>query len=179
MTNSTLDKSAAANISLQRTAPCGLAAELGSFGALRVVFAVVALVACAASAAQKASITEISLQRTECFGTCPVYELVLRADGTATFHGGKNAQLPGDWTGKLKTQDFTELTGLVETIGFFGLKDHYEAPVTDSPMAITSVARGAVRKRISNYAASGPLALSGLEAAIDIVASRTEWEKVK
>ena len=169
------------NIGLQRTARRSrAAAEAGSFGALMVRIAVVVLaIAQAAMAAQKPPITEISLQRTECFGTCPVYELILRSDGTATFHGGKNAQLPGDWTGKLKVQDFAELVGLVDTIGFFNLKDHYEAPVTDSPTAIITVVRGAGRKRVSNYADSGPLSLSGLAAAIDVVASRTEWEKVK
>ena len=124
-------------------------------------------------------ISEITLSRTECYGTCPVYDLVLRSDGTATYHGGPHSRLEGDWTGTFSKNDFAELVHLAELIGYSSFAAVYERPVTDSPWAITSVVRAGQRKRVRNYASTGPLALSAFEAAIDVVSARAEWSKVK
>jgi Domain of unknown function (DUF6438) len=124
-------------------------------------------------------ISEIRLERTECYGTCPVYTVSLHSDGSATFIGGANAQLKGRWTGVVPGRDFQELARLADLIGFESFEAHYARPVTDNPTAIVTVARGEKRKTVSNYAESGPLALAGFEQAIDIVAARAEWSEVK
>ena len=44
-------------------------------------------------------VTEISVQRTPCMGDCPVDQLVLRSDGTATYTGVANVERMGNYTG--------------------------------------------------------------------------------
>src|SRR5690349_3828500 len=41
------------------------------------------------------SIETISYQTTACFGTCPVYTLTVRSDGTATFEGARYTAVRG------------------------------------------------------------------------------------
>src|SRR5437868_598498 len=50
-----------------------------------------------ASEPAKEPITEISFERTPCFGTCPVDKLVLRADGTATYTGTRYVERMGEY----------------------------------------------------------------------------------
>lgn len=35
-------------------------------------------------------ISEIAIEGTGCFGSCPIYTLILRSDGTATYMGRRN-----------------------------------------------------------------------------------------
>ena len=121
----------------------------------------------------------ILLERGPCFGTCPVYSVLLRADGTARFVGHENAQLRGEWVGTFEPGLFLELLKMMRDAGFWSLQDRYERPVTDNATAIVAVLHGsAALKRVSNYASAGPLALAGVESAIDLVAARCDWKPV-
>jgi Domain of unknown function (DUF6438) len=42
---------------------------------------------------------EFSLERTECFGPCPVYKVTIRLDGSVRYVGKKNVQRIGTYTG--------------------------------------------------------------------------------
>ena len=82
-------------------------------------------------------ITEIRLERTPCFGTCPVDEVVLRPDGTATYIGHQYVKRVGQYRGTFPREDFDRLAELLETKGFFNLKDRYSMRITDHPSLIT------------------------------------------
>lgn len=121
-------------------------------------------------------ITEITLERTACFGTCPMYTLTLRRDGTATYVGREYVERKGTYKGKI--YGFDRLAQLVQSRGYFNLKDEYTVNATDLPSAITSVVRSGRRKTIRNYGESGPVELWGIEVAIDGMIANTKWEKV-
>src|SRR4051794_21358964 len=87
-------------------------------------------------------ITEIRLERTPCFGSCPVDEVVLRPDGTATYVGTRFVERPGRHEGTFDRAEYEKLAKLLESQGFFGLKDRYSVPETDNPSLITSATRG-------------------------------------
>jgi len=121
-------------------------------------------------------ISEITLERTRCLGPCPAYQVVLRRDGTATYIGKAHVERLGAHQGKLHPSLFIQLARLLLAEDFFELQDRYFKPVTDSPSAIITVVRDGQRKRVSNYASTGPIRLWGLEMAIDAVAAYIEWE---
>ena len=121
-------------------------------------------------------ITEITLERTACFGYCPMYKVTLKRDGTATYVGRENVERKGTYRGKF--YGFERLAQLVEARGYFNLKDNYSAQVTDLPSTITSVVRSGRRKTITNYGDMGPVELWGIEQAIDGLVANTKWEKV-
>lgn len=124
----------------------------------------------------QSQITEITLERTACFGTCPIYKVTLKRDGTATYVGKQFVERTGTYSGKF--YGFERLAQLIESRGYFDLKDNYTINATDLPSTVTSVVRAGRRKTITNYGDTGPVELWGIEQAIDGVLANTKWEKV-
>jgi hypothetical protein len=129
-------------------------------------------------AAQKAiPIVAITIQRKGCFGTCPVYSATLRADGVATYTGGRNAPRTGGHTGRAYFGDFARLALFVEQSGFMQLAGRYTAPWTDDETVVVSITnRDGTTKEVSNYGRFGPPNLWVLERAIDAVVNEIDWK---
>ena len=88
---------------------------------LTLLFAPLAL--CAIAAAPIASeISEITLERTACFGTCPVYKVTVKRDGNVTFEGTEFVKETGMHSGKISGQQFQQLAAKIEQIGFLRLR---------------------------------------------------------
>lgn len=123
------------------------------------------------------AITEITLERTPCYGTCPVDKTVLRSDGTAEYTGTRHVTRKGSFKGKVGGVEFQKLAKLLAKKKFFDLKDRYDAPITDNPTIITTVVRGGKAKKVSNYANAAPKELEGIEKKIIEVMEKIEWKK--
>ena len=113
----------------------------------------------------KDQITEVTLERTTCFGTCPAYKVTLRRDGTIIYEGRRFVEMMGTYKGE--AYGFDRLAQLILAQKYFDMKDDYFRPITDMPSAITSVVRGGTRKTITDYAETGPIELWGIEMTID------------
>ncbi len=124
-------------------------------------------------------ITEISLERKECFGDCPVYKVVLRKDGTAIYTGMKYVRRIGEYRGKSDDYYFATLARLIKSQGYFTLKNNYSSAWSDQDTVVTSVVNGSERKTIENYGNEAPIKLWGIDMAIDAVVERISWERVK
>lgn len=122
-------------------------------------------------------ITEVTLERTACFGTCPSYKVTLRRDGTISYDGRRFVELQGRYEGTF--YGFDRLAQLIVARGYFNFKDNYDINATDLPSAITSVVRGGKRKTITNYGDAGPVELWGIETAIDGILKNAKLEKAK
>ena len=143
---------------------------------------------CALGATPRTSgVTEITLERTPCFGTCPVYKVTLQNDGTVIFEGKEYVKEAGRRSGKISAKQFQQLVAKVEQIGFFTLNDEYltkknadgsETRITDMPSRITTVKRGPESKRVRNYF-GGPDSLKELEELIDKISNSARWVKGK
>jgi hypothetical protein len=130
-------------------------------------------------------ITEISLERGPCFGNCPIYRIVLRSDGTATFIGWNYVERIGVYSGTVDREEFTRLVEEAEASGFWQLQESYLRPVNDLPVVRTSAVRAdATRKAVRDHGAvgvpavEGPAELLRFQAAIDRLAAEIAWEKV-
>jgi hypothetical protein len=132
------------------------------------ILTLIIAVACSAQTARaqdKDQITEVTLERTACFGTCPAYKVTLRSDGTIIYEGREFVEMKGTYKGEVYA--FDRLARFILAQGFFNLKDDYSINATDLPSAITSVVRGGKRKKVLDYGGAGPLELWGIEMAID------------
>jgi len=125
----------------------------------------------------KDQITEVTLERTACFGYCPTYKVTLRRDGSISYNGIKFVEPEGAYEGT--AYGFDRLAELILSRGYFNLKDRYTIKATDLPSAITSVVRGGKRKTITNYGDTGPVELWGIEMAIDGILKGAKLEKTK
>jgi Domain of unknown function (DUF6438) len=131
---------------------------------------------------RESEITEITLERTPCFGACPVYRLTIHRSGKVEYEGTDRVREKGRRTGKISAEDFTILATKIDEINFFDLKDRYDGKnadgsgvtVTDLPTRKTSVTRGNRTKSVENYF-RGPKRLTELEDLIDELTKSAEW----
>ena len=70
----------------------------------------------------ESQITKISLERTACFGSCPVYEITVDASGEVQFDGKNFVREKGRHRGTISPDDFARLVKKIEQINFFSLK---------------------------------------------------------
>jgi membrane dipeptidase len=121
--------------------------------------------------------TEITLERTPCFGVCPDYKVTIRGDGTVAYEGRQFVRVTGTRTWKIDPAAVAALAAEMQQAGYFDLQDSYEAHVTDNPTTWTSLTVGGRTKRIKDYVA-GPAALKEIEAKIDLVSGVKEYVSV-
>jgi hypothetical protein len=126
----------------------------------------------------------ITLERTACFGTCPVYRLAVTPDGTVTYEGRANVRQLGRATGQVSPGAVEALLGELERAGYFSFADRYTAAeracgryVTDLPSAIISVSYRGRAKRIvhDQGCGSAPGALTLLARRVDEVLRSERW----
>jgi hypothetical protein len=111
-----------------------------------------------------------SLQRTACYGTCPIYKVTVFSDGTLKYEGERFVKKTGAQSGTISPAELAELRKAFAQADYFALHDKYESyDVTDNPSAITFFDDGKRKKTIAHYHGdrSAPEALRTLEDRID------------
>jgi hypothetical protein len=164
---------------------------------LAIVGLALGLTACAAGAprapAQEAGeatgpAPAISLERTSCFGTCPVYTVSVSSSCKVAFQGRSHVRLVGAATGQIPARRVDSLLVELEKAGYFRFAGRYAASepacgryVTDLPTAITTVSLRGRTKRIEHDHGCGaaPDALAALERRIDEVLGSDQWIATK
>ena len=144
--------------------------------AVLILISALSATAQTASAQDKDQITEVTLERTGCFGTCPIYRVTLRRDGTLIYEGIRFVSMLGTYKGQ--AYDFARLAEFILAQDYFNLKDDYWIQGTDLPSTITSVVRADKRKTVTNNAGIGPVGLWGIEMVIDGIWRSAKLEKV-
>jgi Domain of unknown function (DUF6438) len=119
---------------------------------------------------EKSRITEITLERKGCYGTCPIYKVTLRSDNTFTYIGIKNVTQIGESTGWVY---FDRIAKWMESQGFFNMNDKYAEGWADSEVVVTTAVRDGQRKTVTTYnSGEPPLELWAINAVIDGEISR-------
>ena len=89
----------------------------------------------------------VSLQKTPCFGDCPVYMFQALNNGRATLTVGRMLQSrfgvelkKGNYEGVISSRDLAEIAEYAKTIGYFDLAPEYDdKKVMDLPASISSI----------------------------------------
>jgi hypothetical protein len=146
----------------------------------------------ASSAAQQSSEAKIAprsaitLERTPCFGSCPVYTISVSPSGQVTFEGRAHVRQLGTATGQIPKQRVDALLIELQRAGYFGFADRYAVSepacgryVTDLPTVTSSATLGGRTKRIDHDHGCGgaPGALAVLEKRIDEVLGSDRWTR--
>jgi hypothetical protein len=128
--------------------------------------------------------TVVTLERTPCFGACPVYTVSISGSGAVSFIGTRFTTQVGEATAEIPSERVDSLVEELRNGGYFEFADAYvvDAPAcgryaTDSPTVITSVLADGVRKEIRHDYGCGdaPATLAALERRIDEVAGTGRW----
>lgn len=120
--------------------------------------------------------SEVSLSRTSCFGTCPVYTVVYRRDGGVTYTGEWHVDHVGMRQGRIGASAFAELAHFIRRSGLESLDTHYRARGTDMPTTTVTVTRLDGRTvSVSEYGRSGPPGLWAVQRVIDGMLPDVQW----
>jgi hypothetical protein len=135
-------------------------------------------------ASDAATAAAITLERTACFGECPVYRIAVSPAGRVTYEGSANVRRIGTANAQIAADSVNALLVELERAGYFTFASRYAASEptcrrhsTDSPTAISSATFKGRTKRIEHdYGCAGvPGALTVLEKRIDEVLGSEQW----
>ena len=127
---------------------------------------------------------KITLERTECFGFCPVYKLTITADGAVVFEGRRFVKQEGaQIKSSVSRERLKQLMAEFDRVNFFSLEDDYSeirlSCPTDQPSAITSIRINGKSKTINHYLGclepKVPKGLTELENKIDEIVNTAQW----
>ncbi len=135
--------------------------------------------------------TVITLERTGCNGSCPIYKLRISADGSLAYDGQMYVKTKGIVRSTVSQEQLRQLISEFEKAKYFSLRDSYVAapdgcPTNwkDNPSAITSVQMEGKKKSISHYYGCReqgvnslvyPQELYKLESRIDEIVNSKQW----
>lgn len=130
----------------------------------------------------------ITLERTACFGSCPIYKLTIFDDGQVVFEGKEFVKHPGTHTSQITKSQLEDLVRQFEKIDYFNLDENYtddprNCPEqwTDNPSAISSLNWNGKKNAVRHYygCRGSKIAeqLMDLETKIDEVVNTNQWIK--
>jgi predicted secreted protein/(2Fe-2S) ferredoxin len=120
----------------------------------------------------------ITLERTHCLGTCPVYTLAIYGDGTVVYEGKDFVAIEGRQETTIGGEKIEQLLAEFERTDYLSLSDSYtECIITCLPSATTSLTIDGETKTIAHYHGdlNAPAVLAELEDTIDEIAGSSQW----
>lgn len=145
-----------------------------------IIMSLMLLIAVPAVTAQETTDSEvaITIDRSACFGECPIYTVTVYEDGTVVYNGERFVEVEGEQTIQIEPERVEELVHIIEEAGYFELDDEYmDMMVTDVPYVMTSVTHDGETKAINHYLGdtSAPLELHAVEYFIDKALDTAQW----
>lgn len=152
---------------------------MSSFKRLLLVLALVPGIAQAA--AKPPPVLKITLQQTQCYGTCPAFTATFSANGKVTYLGDDRYNLkgmkPGLTQGRLSKAAFKALADLVKSSQFAALKPSYRDSRTDGSTSYITVNWPKKVKKVEVYVTRVPGFQLLQNAILDALANKVVWKK--
>ena len=155
--------------------------------AFREIAMTLALSSCAVGQSTTASFEQISLSRTQCYGRCPVYSVLVRADGSVAYTGGMHVKALGTRTATVSAEDLDLLRVAIRIARLHELRPNYvhledgcTRLITDLPSIIITARVGGSESSVNYYmGCKAPEEIFGrikqLADTIDKVAGTHQW----
>ncbi len=118
----------------------------------------------------------ISMMRTACYGTCPIYNVQIYNSGRVQYEGKNFVDRIGSYHTTFDIASLQKLQDKIRSINYFSFQDKYDSPITDLPSVITEVHLDGQVKKIEDRH-KGPKELDELYAEIDALLAEAKWIK--
>jgi hypothetical protein len=116
-------------------------------------------------------VAKITLERTPCYGLCPVYKVTVLGTGEVEYFGEAHVDKAGTHRWRISRRRLQRLAGALERANYLHLEDDYtRGEVTDAPACLTSVEYddGSSKSIVHHHGdPAAPDALTELEDEID------------
>jgi hypothetical protein len=112
----------------------------------------------------------MSIERTPCFGACPVFTATLYQNGLLLYNGKRFSTVIGCHYAVVSANEIKKVKAWFENEGIFMMKDKYpeeDLVPTDLPSCILYYSNGKKEKRIIDRGWRTPEVLTNLETKID------------
>ena len=121
----------------------------------------------------------LKIQKTPCFGLCPVYTASIFKNGTVLYSGIKRVENIGFFSAKMELDSIQALIQEAKRINFEDFQIIYNSiQVTDLPSVITTVRfEEQVKAVVNRY--QGPISLGKFEAMIENTINRLEYKAIE
>ena len=129
------------------------------------------------TSAQTAPQLLASIQRTACYGRCPVYKATFMDNGEVKYVGKHFVEKEGTYKTLISAEEVLAIKNKIDEVDYFGLDSLYPTPITDFPSSITEVNLNGKKKKVVNRA-SPPANLKTFEKFLDSLLEGKELEKV-
>jgi Domain of unknown function (DUF6438) len=132
----------------------------------------------------------ITLERTDCYGGCPMYKVTISGSGKVSYEGKESVKVKGKAQTSLTTAQVKTLEKAIAEVKLDSFQNEYIADkdgckvfMTDAPSAIITVSTGKQTKSIHHYLGCDGQAnleqLTRFEDTIDTVVNSAQWVKKK
>jgi hypothetical protein len=109
------------------------------------------------------AIESVKFSTTQCFGTCPVFQLTINKDGSVNYKGIQYVNKIGDYSLVMPKAELSYLISLLDAINPSRLNDHYSVDATDNPTIYLTVRyTNGQTKSIEDYGERGTYGLAVL-----------------
>ena len=120
-----------------------------------------------------------SINRSYCFGTCPVYTFTINNDGKASYVGTRNVKNIGEYSSKVTPAQMNALIEVAKSINYMSFEDEYDnKSITDLPSTTTSIVIDGKRKEVMRRY-QYPKEIKTLEEAFDQLIESLDWKLEK
>ena len=118
-----------------------------------------------------------SIERTACYGRCPMYKTTFMDNGEVTYVGKGFVDKIGTYKTLISEEDVRFIKSNIIEYDYFGLDSLYPTPITDFPSSITEVNLNGKRKKVINRR-TPPANLKDFEKFLDSLLEGKELQKV-
>lgn len=119
----------------------------------------------------------VSIERTPCYGQCPMYKFSIYTSGYAVYEGKRFVEKLGKYEARISASVMEEIEQKAKAINYFGFRDEYPKTAVDFPSVKTSMVLDGKRKNIMD-GTGAPTALKEFEKYLDSVKDSVEWRQV-
>ncbi|MCG3165768.1 MAG: hypothetical protein POELPBGB_01543 [Bacteroidia bacterium] len=119
----------------------------------------------------------VYLERTACYGQCPMYKFSIYNSGYAVYEGKRFVEKLGKYEARISKTELDEIRSKARAINYFDFKDEYPKTASDFPATKTAVVLDGKRKDIMD-GSNAPSALKEFEKYLDSVKDSAEWRQV-
>jgi hypothetical protein len=118
-----------------------------------------------------------SINRTACYGQCPMYKATFMDNGEVLYVGKRFVDNIGTYKTLITSEEVEAIKKEIVAANYFELDSLYPTPITDFPSCITEAQLNGKRKKVVNRR-NPPVELKVFEKYLDTLLKDREWEMI-
>jgi hypothetical protein len=120
----------------------------------------------------------IRMDKSACFGTCPIYTMLVFDNGMVEYRGDKFCEKLGIYEKQLSDEEFSIVTSLLKEIDFESLEERYDANLMDAQITTFNFSYNNVSKKVRGIY-SWPKSLKELDKALSSIGETEDWKTIR